>query len=279
MAALAFTLGHGSRGRNFAGWPGVSARHRPEHRPGHPLCEHEQFRRAPARRLQRAECILRRDVAAALAQVQRDLAASNLALKVYDCYRPTRAVGTMAQWANDGRPGGSHQAVLPADAEEHAVRPRLHRVALGPFDRHRRRPDARRRAAVQRCRRSIRRRPTEPAPRRWSSAAPTTVSTWGRDTTASTHQRHQQAPASPMSSTAGANDWSRPWDGAASRITTANGGTSPTGRPTPTLTPRSAEAGAHGGKARPSPAQSLQTRRELPIARYSAVPRAPRPPH
>ncbi|HXW26301.1 MAG TPA: M15 family metallopeptidase, partial [Xanthobacteraceae bacterium] len=49
-----------------------------------------------------AECILRRDVAAALKQVQADLAASSLGLKVYDCYRPTRAVRAMARWANDG---------------------------------------------------------------------------------------------------------------------------------------------------------------------------------
>ena len=59
------------------------------------------------------ECILRRDVATALAQVQRDLAAANLGLKVYDCYRPTRAVGTMARWANDGRPGGSTKRFYP----------------------------------------------------------------------------------------------------------------------------------------------------------------------
>src|SRR5215468_5499054 len=38
-----------------------------------------------------AECILRRDVATALARVQTDLAPSGLSLKVYDCYRPTRA--------------------------------------------------------------------------------------------------------------------------------------------------------------------------------------------
>jgi D-alanyl-D-alanine dipeptidase len=54
-----------------------------------------------------SECILRRDVAAALARVQMDLAGSGLALKVYDCYRPTRAVRTMAQWANDGRSGAT----------------------------------------------------------------------------------------------------------------------------------------------------------------------------
>jgi D-alanyl-D-alanine dipeptidase len=50
-----------------------------------------------------AECILRRDVAAALKRVQADLAASGLSLKVYDCYRPIRAVRAMAAWANDGR--------------------------------------------------------------------------------------------------------------------------------------------------------------------------------
>jgi zinc D-Ala-D-Ala dipeptidase len=60
-----------------------------------------------------SECILRRDVAMALAQVQKDLAASNLGLKVYDCYRPTRAVRTMAQWANDGRPGAPTKRFYP----------------------------------------------------------------------------------------------------------------------------------------------------------------------
>ncbi|MFI4960467.1 MAG: M15 family metallopeptidase [Hyphomicrobiales bacterium] len=48
------------------------------------------------------ECVLRRAVAEALAQVQDDLASDNLSLKVYDCYRPTRAVRAMAQWSKDG---------------------------------------------------------------------------------------------------------------------------------------------------------------------------------
>ena len=48
------------------------------------------------------ECVLRRDVAQALAQVQTDLEKSNLSLKVYDCYRPTRAVRAFMRWANDG---------------------------------------------------------------------------------------------------------------------------------------------------------------------------------
>src|SRR5262249_1687213 len=60
-----------------------------------------------------AECILRREVALALKQVQADLAASGLALKIYDCYRPTRAVRAMAQWAGDGRPGGASKRFFP----------------------------------------------------------------------------------------------------------------------------------------------------------------------
>jgi zinc D-Ala-D-Ala dipeptidase len=59
------------------------------------------------------ECILRRDVAVALARVQTDLSGSGLALKVYDCYRPVRAVRTMAQWANDGRAGGATKRFYP----------------------------------------------------------------------------------------------------------------------------------------------------------------------
>src|SRR5262249_22978165 len=54
-----------------------------------------------------AQCILRRDVAVALKRVQADLAASGLSLKVYDCYRPIRAVRAMAAWANDGPAGAA----------------------------------------------------------------------------------------------------------------------------------------------------------------------------
>ena len=49
-----------------------------------------------------AECVLTRQAAFALKQVQADLAASNLALKIYDCYRPERAVRAMAVWSQDG---------------------------------------------------------------------------------------------------------------------------------------------------------------------------------
>lgn len=46
-------------------------------------------------------CLLTREAASALAAVQRDLAASGRGLKVFDCYRPTRAVADFAAWARD----------------------------------------------------------------------------------------------------------------------------------------------------------------------------------
>lgn len=62
-----------------------------------------------------AECILRRDAAAALAQAQAQatLAKTGFALKLYDCYRPARAVRAMAQWANDGDAGGAGKRFFP----------------------------------------------------------------------------------------------------------------------------------------------------------------------
>lgn len=50
-----------------------------------------------------AECILTRAAATALRQVQADLAAARLGLKVYDCYRPVRATRAMVQWTRDNR--------------------------------------------------------------------------------------------------------------------------------------------------------------------------------
>jgi D-alanyl-D-alanine dipeptidase len=59
------------------------------------------------------ECILRRDAAAALKRVQADLAASGLALKVYDCYRPHRAVRDMVRWVKDTGPDGAAKRFYP----------------------------------------------------------------------------------------------------------------------------------------------------------------------
>jgi D-alanyl-D-alanine dipeptidase len=46
-------------------------------------------------------CVLTREAAFALAAVQRDLAVSGRGLKVFDCYRPARAVADFAAWARD----------------------------------------------------------------------------------------------------------------------------------------------------------------------------------
>jgi zinc D-Ala-D-Ala dipeptidase len=46
-------------------------------------------------------CILTRQAAEALAGVQRELMDYGLGLKVFDCYRPTRAVADFVRWAKD----------------------------------------------------------------------------------------------------------------------------------------------------------------------------------
>lgn len=48
-----------------------------------------------------AECIVKRPVADALARVQRQLAPRHLSLKMFDCYRPDRAVKDMLVWSKD----------------------------------------------------------------------------------------------------------------------------------------------------------------------------------
>jgi D-alanyl-D-alanine dipeptidase len=46
-------------------------------------------------------CWLAQPAAAALAEVARDLAPRGLHVKVFDCYRPTRAVANFIRWARD----------------------------------------------------------------------------------------------------------------------------------------------------------------------------------
>lgn len=46
-------------------------------------------------------CLLTREAAAALAKVQAQLADFGLGLKMYDCYRPARAVADFVAWARD----------------------------------------------------------------------------------------------------------------------------------------------------------------------------------
>jgi zinc D-Ala-D-Ala dipeptidase len=48
-----------------------------------------------------SRCLLARPAAEALAQVARDLAPQGIHIKVFDCYRPTRAVANFVHWARD----------------------------------------------------------------------------------------------------------------------------------------------------------------------------------
>jgi zinc D-Ala-D-Ala dipeptidase len=48
-------------------------------------------------------CLLTQSAANALAEVARDLAIRGLVIKVFDCYRPARAVADFVRWARDPR--------------------------------------------------------------------------------------------------------------------------------------------------------------------------------
>src|SRR5215475_14012737 len=48
---------------------------------------------------ERPRCLLSVPAANALAAIERDLAANGLGLKVFDCYRPQRAVAHFVRWA------------------------------------------------------------------------------------------------------------------------------------------------------------------------------------
>jgi D-alanyl-D-alanine dipeptidase len=52
-----------------------------------------------------AECVLLREAAQALARVEQALRPRRLTLKVYDCYRPRRAVRAFAAWVTAGGAG------------------------------------------------------------------------------------------------------------------------------------------------------------------------------
>ena len=55
-----------------------------------------------------AQCLLTQDAAQALARVQKALRAQGYGLKVFDCYRPSRAVADMGRFATE--PGDPRKA-------------------------------------------------------------------------------------------------------------------------------------------------------------------------
>jgi zinc D-Ala-D-Ala dipeptidase len=50
-----------------------------------------------------AECVVKREVGLKLKAIQQELSKQNLSLKMFDCYRPARAVADMWAWAQNGR--------------------------------------------------------------------------------------------------------------------------------------------------------------------------------
>jgi D-alanyl-D-alanine dipeptidase len=60
-----------------------------------------------------AECVLLREVAAALSRVQQALKPRNLSLKVYDCYRPVPAVRAFVAWVKGEDPDPSLKRYHP----------------------------------------------------------------------------------------------------------------------------------------------------------------------
>lgn len=50
-----------------------------------------------------ARCLLKSPVAQALAEVERDLRKRSMRLRIYDCYRPARAVRNFVEWASDAK--------------------------------------------------------------------------------------------------------------------------------------------------------------------------------
>jgi zinc D-Ala-D-Ala dipeptidase len=60
------------------------------------------------------ECAVKREVGLALKSIQRELAKQNLSLKMFDCYRPARAVADMVAWSKNGRETAAERRYNPA---------------------------------------------------------------------------------------------------------------------------------------------------------------------
>src|SRR3954470_22618958 len=63
---------------------------------------------------QAGECVVKREVGLALKHIQQELAKQKLSLKMFDCYRPTRAVADMVRWSRNGRETPAERRYNPA---------------------------------------------------------------------------------------------------------------------------------------------------------------------
>src|SRR4029079_18668181 len=59
------------------------------------------------------ECVVKREVGLRLKGVQGELAAQNLSLKMFDCYRPARASLDMVKWSQNGHETAAERRYNP----------------------------------------------------------------------------------------------------------------------------------------------------------------------
>jgi D-alanyl-D-alanine dipeptidase len=60
------------------------------------------------------ECVVKRPAALALKNIQLELAKQKLSLKMFDCYRPARAVADMVAWSRNGKETAAERRYNPA---------------------------------------------------------------------------------------------------------------------------------------------------------------------
>ena len=68
----------------------------------------------PLRGYDAAECVVKREVGVALKAIQQELAKQKLSLKMFDCYRPERAVADMVVWSRSGKETPAERRFNPA---------------------------------------------------------------------------------------------------------------------------------------------------------------------
>ena len=68
----------------------------------------------PLRGYDAGECVVKREVGLALKNVQQELARQKLSLKMFDCYRPERAVADMVAWSRNGKETPAERRFNPA---------------------------------------------------------------------------------------------------------------------------------------------------------------------
>jgi zinc D-Ala-D-Ala dipeptidase len=76
----------------------------------------------PLRGYDAAECVVKREVGVKLKAIQQDLARRKLSLKMFDCYRPARAVADMVTWSKNGKETAAERRLNPAFGKDELFR-------------------------------------------------------------------------------------------------------------------------------------------------------------